>query len=81
MLLNDTSKSPGIAKGPAKVILDILELGKLRAGDVLAAPVTNPVWTLLFQLLDAVVVDTGGSASHATFLTRDYCIPAVMGTL
>ena len=45
------------------------------------APVTNPAWTPLFQRAVAVVVDTGGSASHAAIVAREYGIPAVMGTM
>ena len=48
---------------------------------MLIAPVTNPSWTPLFQRAVAVVVDTGGSASHAAIVAREYGIPAVMGTL
>src|SRR5215212_5714360 len=81
VLLNGTSGSPGVARGPAKVVHDVSEFGKLRAGDVLVAPVTNPAWTPLFQRAVAVVVDTGGSASHAAIVAREYGIPAVMGTL
>jgi pyruvate,water dikinase len=43
--------------------------------------VTNPAWTPLFQRAAAVVVDTGGLASHAAIVAREYGIPAVMGTL
>jgi pyruvate,water dikinase len=60
---------------------DVSEFGKLRAGDVLVAPVTNPAWTPLFQRAIAVVVDTGGAASHAAIVAREYGIPAVMGTM
>ena len=81
VLLNGTSGSPGIAKGPVRVVHDASEFGKLRAGDVLVAPVTNPAWTPLFQRAAAVVVDTGGSASHAAIVAREYGIPAVMGTI
>jgi len=81
VLLSGTSGSPGIATGPAKIIHDVSEFGKLRAGDVLVAPVTNPAWTPLFQRAVAVVVDTGGSASHAAIVAREYGIPAVMGTI
>ncbi len=36
---------------------------------------------LFFQRAVAVVVDTGGSASHAAIVAREYGIPAVMGTV
>jgi rifampicin phosphotransferase len=81
VLLNGTSGSPGVARGPVRVVHDVSEFGKLRAGDVLVAPVTNPAWTPLFQRAVAVVVDTGSSASHAAIIAREYGIPAVMGTM
>jgi rifampicin phosphotransferase len=81
VLLRGTPGSPGLARGPARVVHDISEFGKLRAGDVLVAPVTNPGWTPLFQRAAAVVVDTGGSASHAAIVAREYGVPAVMGTM
>jgi pyruvate,water dikinase len=80
ILLQGTSGSPGVARGPAKIVRDVSEFGKLQAGDVLVAPVTNPAWTPLFQRAKAVVVDTGGSASHAAIVAREYGVPAVMGT-
>jgi rifampicin phosphotransferase len=81
VLLSGTSGSPGVATGTARIVHDVTEFGKLRAGDVLIAPVTNPAWTPLFQRAVAVVVDTGGTASHAAIVAREYGIPAVMGTL
>jgi rifampicin phosphotransferase len=81
VLLHGTSGSPGVTQGPARIVHDISEFGKLRAGDVLVAPVTNPAWTPLFQRAVAVVVDTGGVASHAAIVAREYGIPAVMGTM
>ncbi len=81
ILLNGTSGSPGVARGPARVVHDVSEFGKLQAGDVLVAPVTNPAWTPLFQRAVAVVVDTGGAASHAAIVAREYGVPAVMGTM
>jgi pyruvate,water dikinase len=81
ILLTGTSGSPGMARGPAKIVHDMSEFSKLKAGDVLVAPVTNPAWTPLFQRAAAVVVDTGGAASHAAIVAREYGIPAVMGTI
>ncbi|KCZ71385.1 phosphoenolpyruvate synthase/pyruvate phosphate dikinase [Candidatus Methanoperedens nitroreducens] len=80
-LLRGTPGSPGIAEGTVRIILDASEFGKLCSGDVLVAPYTNPSWTPLFQRAVAVVVDTGGSGSHAAIVAREYGIPAVMGTV
>jgi pyruvate,water dikinase len=56
------------------------EFGRLRSGDILVCPYTNPSWTPLFQRAAAVVVDLGGLGSHAAIVAREYGIPAVMGT-
>lgn len=80
-LLAGTPGSPGLAEGPARVIRNSSEFDKLRPGDILVAPYTNPAWTPLFEIVSAVVVDTGGVMSHAAIVAREYGIPAVMGTV
>lgn len=72
--------SAGQAAGPVRVILTEAEFWKLRPGDVLVAPYTNPTWTPLFTIACAVVVDVGGAASHAAIVAREVGIPAVMAT-
>ncbi|MGP3965408.1 PEP/pyruvate-binding domain-containing protein [Nonomuraea sp. 3N208] len=79
-LLTGSPASGGVVTGPVKVIREPSEFGKLDAGDVLVCPYTNPSWTPLFQRAAAVVVDSGGAASHAAIVAREYGIPAVMGT-
>jgi rifampicin phosphotransferase len=79
-LITGTPASSGCATGPVKVILEPAEFGRLAPGDVLVCPYTNPAWTILFQRAAAVVVDSGGPASHAAIVAREYGIPAVMGT-
>lgn len=78
--LTGMSGSPGIAEGPARIITNIEQFNRLRLGEVLVAPYTNPAWTPLFQRAAAVVVDTGSILSHAAIVAREYGIPAVMAT-
>jgi len=80
VLLHGIAGSPGVAEGPARIIREGAECGKLLPGEVLVAPYTNPAWTPLFQRAVAVVVDTGGAASHAAIVAREYGLPAVVGT-
>ncbi|MBB2745810.1 UNVERIFIED_ORG: pyruvate,water dikinase [Microbispora rosea subsp. rosea] len=79
-LVSGTPAGGGRATGPVKVIRRPADFGRLSRGDVLVCPYTNPSWTPLFQRAAAVVVDTGGIASHAAIVAREYGIPAVMGT-
>jgi len=81
VILSGSPGSPGLASGPARIVHDVSEFGRLQPGEVLIAPATNPAWTPLFQRAVAVVVDMGGSASHAAIVAREYGIPAVMGTV
>ncbi|GAA5082673.1 pyruvate,water dikinase [Thermocatellispora tengchongensis] len=80
-LLTGTPGAGGTATGPARVIRGPAEFGRLAPGDVLVCPYTNPAWTPLFQRAAAVVADTGGVASHAAIVAREYGLPAVMGTV
>ncbi|WP_078106574.1 PEP/pyruvate-binding domain-containing protein [Arthrobacter sp. SRS-W-1-2016] len=79
-LVSGTPASRGQATGPVRVIRGPAEFGRLRSGEVLVCPYTNPAWTPLFQRAAAVVVDAGGLGSHAAIVAREYGIPAVMGT-
>lgn len=72
--------SGGRASGPVRIIREPAEFGRLAVGDILVCPYTNPSWTPLFQRAAAVVVDSGGIASHAAIVAREYGIPAIMGT-
>ena len=79
-LVSGTPASAGTATGPVRVIREPVEFAKLRSGDILVCPYTNPAWTQLFQRAAAVVVDSGAAGSHAAIVARDYGIPAIMGT-
>jgi phosphohistidine swiveling domain-containing protein len=72
--------SPGIVRGPARVLGSLAEAGKLRPGDILVARTTAPPWTPLFSTASGVVTDTGGVLSHCAVVAREYRIPAVVGT-
>jgi pyruvate,water dikinase len=76
--LQGISGSPGTASGVARVIRGPEEFGKLKKGDILVAPLTNPVWTPLFALAAGVVTEVGGILSHGAIVAREFGIPAVM---
>lgn len=78
--LRGTPASPGRIIGAVGIILREQDFWQLQPGEVLVAPYTNPSWTPLFAVADAVIVDGGGAASHAAIVAREYGIPAVMGT-
>ena len=78
--LRGNAGSPGIARGPARVVRSLADAARLQPGDVLVAETTAPPWTPLFATAVAVVTDTGGILSHCAVVAREYGIPAVVGT-
>jgi pyruvate,water dikinase len=62
------------------VVLDLQALGELEPGEILVAPVTSPSWTPVFGKIAAAVSDIGGIMSHAAIVSREYGLPAVVGT-
>jgi len=71
--------SPGVARGRARVVVDPSEPGDLSVGDILVAPLTDPSWTPLFLAASGVLVDVGATVSHAVVVSRELCIPCVVG--
>jgi phosphohistidine swiveling domain-containing protein len=70
--------SPGKVSGVARIIRGPEEFARLESGDILVAPLTNPVWTPLFAIAGGVVTEVGGILSHGAIVAREYGIPAVM---
>jgi pyruvate, water dikinase len=72
--------SPGVVEGPARVLENVADLGELQPGEILVAAVTSPSWTPVFGKIGAAVSDIGGIMSHAAIVSREYGLPAVVGT-
>jgi pyruvate,water dikinase len=72
--------SPGVAEGPARVVLRPDELDTVQDGEILVAPVTSPSWTPVFGRIKGAVSDIGGIMCHAAIVSREYGLPAVVGT-
>lgn len=79
-VLSGQAGSPGRVRGTARVILSLADAHRLRPGDILVTTTTAPPWTPLFLTVAAVVTDAGGLLSHGAVVSREYRIPAVVGT-
>jgi pyruvate,water dikinase len=77
-VLTGLAVAAGRATGPARIIRHPLDGGRLRPGDVLVAPSTDPAWTPLFLRAAAVVMEVGGYLSHGAIVAREYGLPAVV---
>lgn len=72
--------SPGIVEGPAKVVVSLDEITQIQTGEILVCRYTNPAWAPVFPKITATVTDLGGLLTHAAIVSREYGIPAVVGT-
>lgn len=70
--------SPGVARGPVKV-LRAPDEKPVRPGDILVAPATDPGWTPLFINAAGVILEVGGLLQHGALVAREYGKPCVAG--
>lgn len=79
LLLKGDPASPGIKSGIPVVIFSPSEIGKIKKGDILVAPQTNPDFVPAMRKAEAIVTERGGRTSHAAIVSRELGIPAVVG--
>jgi phosphohistidine swiveling domain-containing protein len=79
-IVRGTGASAGIVSGPARIVLGPDDFGRVRPGDIIVAPSSNPSWVPLFTIAGGLVTNTGGVLSHAAVVAREFDLPAVVGT-
>jgi pyruvate,water dikinase len=72
--------SAGVIEGVARVVLSPEQFDQVRRGEILVCQMTNPAWVTLFTKISGLVSDAGGASSHPAVLSREFGIPAVIGT-
>jgi phosphohistidine swiveling domain-containing protein len=72
--------SPGVVEGVARHVESLEEFDQVRQGDILVCQMTNPAWVVLFTKIIGLVTDAGGATSHPAVVSREFGIPAVVGT-
>ncbi|MEU8173368.1 PEP/pyruvate-binding domain-containing protein [Microbispora hainanensis] len=71
--------SHGTVTGAARIVRGFGDFARVRPGDILVCPFTDPAWTPLLRIAAGVVTETGGVLSHAAIVAREHGIPAVLG--
>lgn len=71
---------PGKVKGKARIVMNIGETGKIKKGDVLVCPMTNPDYMHAIHKAVAIITDEGGILCHAAIVSRELKIPCIIGT-
>jgi phosphohistidine swiveling domain-containing protein len=78
--IRGTIGNPGTYTGPARIIMNTPDFGKMQAGDVLVSTMTTPDFIVLMQKSGAIVTDIGGLLCHAAIVSREMNKPCVIGT-
>lgn len=78
--LQGLGASPGVVEGVARIVESPEQFNQVREGDILVCKMTNPAWVLLFTKISGLVTDAGGALSHPAIVSREFNIPAVVGT-
>ena len=79
VLASGRSIGSRIGAGPARLIADLAEMGRLAPGDVLVTDMTDPDWEPVMKRASAIVTNRGGRTCHAAIIARELGIPAVVG--
>ena len=70
---------PGLAKGPARVILHSAGLAEFKHGEILICDAVDPNMTFVVPLAAGVVERRGGMLIHGAIIAREYGLPCVTG--
>jgi len=71
--------SPGLVRGPVRVVLAPGQFDRIAPGDILVTRSTDPGWTPIFGRLAGLIMERGGQLSHGSVVAREYGLPAVVG--
>ena len=80
VLVSGLGASPGVASGAVRIVTGLDELDKVVDGDVIVTPMTTPDMVPAMKRAVGIVTDEGGMTSHASIVSRELGVPAVVGT-
>ena len=72
--------SAGVYEGTARVVESGDQFDQVKKGEVLVCKMTSPAWVVLFTKIGGLITDSGGALSHPAVVSREFGIPAVVGT-
>ena len=79
-ILSGLGAAPGIAVGKVARVMDIEQLEKCAAGDILVTTMTTPDMVPAMRRAAAIITDEGGITCHAAIVSRELGVPCVVGT-
>jgi phosphohistidine swiveling domain-containing protein len=72
--------SAGVYEGTARIVESADQFDQVKKGEILVCKMTSPAWVVLFTKIGGLITDSGGALSHPAVVSREFGIPAVVGT-
>ncbi len=79
VLVRGLGASPGIAAGEARVVTKLDHLDQVSDGDIIVTEMTMPDMVPAMKRASGIITDEGGMTSHASIVSRELGVPAVVG--
>ncbi len=80
VLASGLAVGSGIATGKALVLQSAKEIDQFEDGAILITGMTDPDWVPIMKRAAGIVTDHGGRTSHAAIVSREFGLPAIVGT-
>jgi pyruvate,water dikinase len=80
VLLTGSPVGSKIGSGKVHVIENVKRITDFRPGEVLVTDMTDPNWEPIMKIASAIITNRGGRTSHAAIISREFGIPAIVGT-
>jgi pyruvate,water dikinase len=72
--------SPGTVAGTVRIVRTLDHLDRVEEGALIVAEMTTPDMVPAMERAAGIVTDEGGMTSHASIISRELGVPAVVGT-
>lgn len=79
-LLSGLSIGNAVVSGKVCLIESAKEIGGFVDGAILVTGTTDPDWVPIMKRAAAIITDHGGRTSHAAIVSREFGLPAIVGT-
>jgi pyruvate, water dikinase len=79
VLLRGLPAAPGMVSGVVRRLTLPEQGDRLRGGEILVAPMTNPDWLPTIRRAAGLITETGGMTCHAAIVARELGVPCVVG--
>jgi phosphohistidine swiveling domain-containing protein len=79
-IITGLAASPGVVEGVAHFVQSPTQFDEVKKGEIMVCKMTNPAWVVVFTKIKGLVTDSGGVLAHPAVVSREFGIPAVVGT-